>query len=495
MNHLNLKTIKRVLCIMVLLLSVVFLSSYGIQRYTLAHYQDDLYENGVIQDVARLLPTKIKRLETGREEEQIVDIIKKANKDHLPVSISGNRHSQGGHTYYSNGVVLDMTQYNQILAIDPKRKTIHVQSGATWDQIQKALAPHRLAVKVMQSQNIFTVGGSISANIHGRDIHHESLGSTINWFRLLLADGRVVKVDRETNSELFNHVIGGYGLFGVILDVELQVTDDEIYEIQSNTVAVKDFPEYVKKLRANPYIKLAYGRISTAPQTLLNSLFVVEYHHSFETLEQNESLRVLKSDEQTWLTEELLNFSRKTQIGKDVLWDLQKKYFLSLNHSKISRNNSMRSESDFLLYKNPNNTDALQEFFVPIDEFPAYIEDLKRFLEKDNINLLNLTIRYVSKDDGPTLSYAKDDMIALVALFNHGKKKEDVEKAQRSIQNIIDVTIKHNGSFYLPYYPYATKGQLVRSYPKFSTFVAAKDKYDPNGLFMNLFYERYRNEE
>ncbi|GHI00426.1 FAD-binding protein [Neobacillus kokaensis] len=495
MNHLKIKTIKRVLCILVLLLSVVFLSSYSIQRYTLAHYQDDLYENGVIQDVARLLPTKIERMETGKEEKQIVDIIKRANEEHLPVSISGNGHSQGGHTYYPNAVVLDMTQYNRVLAIDPKRKTIHVQSGATWDQIQKALAPYGLAVKVMQSQNIFTVGGSISANIHGRDIHHESLGSTINWFRLLLADGRIVKVDRETNPELFHHVIGGYGLFGVILDVELQVTDDEIYEMISDTVPVQDFPEYVKKLRANPNVKLAYGRISTAPRTLLDSIFVVEYHQLSETLEQNESLRVLKHDEQTWLTEELLNFSRKTQIGKDVLWDLQTKYFLSLNHSKISRNNSMRSESDFLLYKNPNNTDVLQEFFVPIDEFPAYIEDLKVFLDKDDINLLNLTIRYVSKDDGPALSYARDDMIALVALFNHGKKKEDVEKAQRSIQEMIDITLKHNGTFYLPYYPYATKEQLIKSYPKFPTFVAAKEKYDPKGLFMNLFYERYRYEE
>jgi hypothetical protein len=36
---------------------------------------------------------------------QIVDILKKAKQDHLKVSISGKRHSQGGHTYYPDGVV------------------------------------------------------------------------------------------------------------------------------------------------------------------------------------------------------------------------------------------------------------------------------------------------------------------------------------------------------------------------------------------------------
>lgn len=484
---------KRLSLVCTLLTVVVFVGAYLLQQYSLAHYRDDLFQNGVIMDVGRLLPTKIERIETAKEEEQIKEIIKKAEKQHLKVSISGARHSMGGHTYYPGGVVIDMSSYNRILGINKKQSTIHVQSGATWDSIQKALAPYGLAVKVMQSQNIFTVGGSMSANVHGRDIRNESLGDTINWFRLLLADGTVIKVDRQSQPELFYNVIGGYGLFGVILDVELQVTDDEVYVIKSKDVSVKEFPDYVHRLRNNPGIKLAYGRLSTAPGSLMDSLYVVEYHKTAH--KHDKKLMDLKEDHQTFLTSELLNLSRKTGWGKDVLWNLQRNYFFALDGQYISRNNSMRSESDFLLYKNPTDTDVLQEFFVPIDEFPSYVQELKTFLRQDEIDLMNITIRYVSKDESPALSYAKDDMIALVALFNHGKKKEDVEKAKASIRKMIDITLAHHGTFYLPYYPYASKLQLIQSYPKFPDFVAAKEKWDPDHLFMNLFYEEYRDEK
>ncbi|MGG1679504.1 FAD-binding protein [Neobacillus sp. NRS-1170] len=478
---------------MILFLVVfTFSVSFACFQYSLSHYPDDMYQNNTIQDVGRLLPTKIERIEKGKEVDQIAHILKKAQSEGLKVSIAGKRRSQGGHTYYPDGVVLDMTSFNKILEIDKKRKTIHVQSGATWDDIQKAIAPEGLAVKVMQSQNIFTVGGAISVNVHGRDIKNESLGNSINWFHLLLPNGKIVKVDRQSEPELFKDVLGGYGLFGVILDVELQVTDDEVYEIRAKKVSVEEFPVYVHSLRENSEVKMAYARISVAPKTSMDSMYVVEYHKTKQPLK--EKLRKLKEDQQPFLTYSFLNLSRKTSLWKDLLWYLQEKYILSLDKTLISRNNAMRSESDFLLYKSQRDTDSLQEFFIPIDEYPSYVKDMKAFLKKDDINLLNFTIRYVSKDDSSRLSYAKTDMIALVALFNHGKQKQDVEKAQQSIQGMIDITLRHNGTFYLPYYPYASKKQLLEAYPNFDEFVKEKEKYDPNENITSLFYERYRNE-
>lgn len=483
---------KKILLVTISLILFVIAISYIVYKYSLKHYGDDLRIDHTVQDVSRLLPTKVLRVENGKEESQIKNIVSKAKKEKVKVSISGKQHSQGGHTYYPDGVVLDMTSYNKILKIDQKKKTILVQSGATWDDIQKALAPYGLAVKVMQSQNIFTVGGSISSNIHGRDIKNESLGKTINWFRLLLPNGEIKKIDRKSEPELFKNVIGGYGMFGVILEVELQVTDEQLYKIVTKNVKVKDFSSYVHKLRNNPKVKMAYARISVAPKTLMNEILVVEYHQTNEKWENHEELKKLKQDEGTFITYELLNLSRKTDFGKDLLWYSQEKYMHTLNGKFISRNNAMRSESDFLLYKNSKTTDTLQEFFIPIDEFPMFVKDMKEFLKKDDINLMNYTIRYVSKDSTSRLNYAKDDMIALVALFNHGKEKNEIKKAKKSIQKMIDITLIHHGTFNLTYYPYAKKQQVRRAYPEFEEFLQQKRNYDPNEVFMNLFYEEYK---
>ncbi|NQD67859.1 FAD-binding oxidoreductase, partial [Bacillus haikouensis] len=207
----------------------------------------DKRDENVITDVGRLMPIKIKKLIKDKEEDSMIETIKDANEKDLKISIAGKRHSQGGHTYYPDGIVLDMTEYNQVLDVDPDKKTIHVQSGATWDDIQKAINPHGLSVKVMQSQNIFTIGGSLSVNVHGRDIRNGSLIETVNWFRLLKPDGKVIKVSRDENSEYFPLVIGGYGLFGVILDVELQLTKDELYTMRTNEISYVKYPEYFNK--------------------------------------------------------------------------------------------------------------------------------------------------------------------------------------------------------------------------------------------------------
>ena len=52
------------------------------------------------------------------------------------------QHSQGGQTYYPNGTMLDMKGYNKILEFDPEKKQITVQSGVTWNDIQKKINPY-----------------------------------------------------------------------------------------------------------------------------------------------------------------------------------------------------------------------------------------------------------------------------------------------------------------------------------------------------------------
>src|SRR5699024_6636037 len=112
---------------------------------------------------------KMKAIKSSDDEDELRKIIREAKKNADPISISGMQHSQGGQTLYPNGILLDMKSYNKILKLDKEKKLITVQSGVTWADIQSYINPYGLALKVSQSQNIFTVGGSLSVNVHGRD--------------------------------------------------------------------------------------------------------------------------------------------------------------------------------------------------------------------------------------------------------------------------------------------------------------------------------------
>src|SRR5262245_31900361 len=180
-----------------------------------------------INDISCLNPTPIHSAITVRDEDDIRQAFAFARSYGVRVSIAGARHSQGGHAFAKNNVVLDMRTYNR-MSLDAAKKILTVQSGATWHDIQNRLHP-QFAVKAMQSTDVFTVGGSISVNAHGMDHQAGSVGRTIRSMRVMLPDGSIHRVSRTQEPELFGLVIGGYGLFGVILDAEIEVADNAIY--------------------------------------------------------------------------------------------------------------------------------------------------------------------------------------------------------------------------------------------------------------------------
>ena len=94
-----------------------------------------------------------------------------------------------------------------------------VRSGTTWAEVQELANREGLAVRVQQSSNNFTAGGSLSVNCHGRDKDFGPIASTVRSLRVLLADGRILTATPEDPSDseaggLFAAVLGGYGLVG-----------------------------------------------------------------------------------------------------------------------------------------------------------------------------------------------------------------------------------------------------------------------------------------
>ncbi|MDK0291588.1 FAD-binding oxidoreductase [Salmonella enterica] len=445
----------------------------------------------MMEDYGQLLPTKIKEVQGAKSEAALQNWVKDSIENGEKISVAGMQHSQGGQTYYPNGIVIDMKNYDKILDYNPEEKTITVQSGATWEEIQKKINPDHLALQVMQSQNIFTIGGSISVNAHGRDIRYGSLIDTVESFRLLTPKGDIINVSRVENSTLFPLVIGGYGLFGIILDVTLHLTDDELYQIRSRSIDYEDYPYYfIHEVQQNEEIRMHIARLSVAPETLLREMYVTDYELAAnqKNLANNAEL---KRDTLAAPQKFMLGLSRYSDWGKNLLWDLQNKLYVGQSGNYISRNNAMRGDSKFMEYENPNKTEILQEYFVPIDEFTIYLDDLREVLEKEELNLLNITVRYVNKDEEAVLSYAKEEMFALVLLINQGKSKKEIEKTEKVLQKMIDVTLKHDGSYYLPYYSYPTQAQMDEAYPRNKEFFEQKKKFDPNEVFMNLFYKEY----
>jgi len=218
----------------------------------------------LMNDVSRLNPTYVKKIVANDEIRGLKEILAEAHKNNLKVSIAGRKHSMGGHAFYDDAVVLDMTSFNKILWLDKKNKIIRVQSGADWKKVIEYINPYNLSVGVMQAYNTFTIGGSLSVNVHESDPNYGPLIETVQSFRLLLANGTILNVSRTENSELFGLVIGGYGLFGVILDVDLQLTNNNIYQKNEYNIDYQSYYSTFRNVQKNNGIKSVYARTSIA---------------------------------------------------------------------------------------------------------------------------------------------------------------------------------------------------------------------------------------
>ena len=127
---------------------------------------------GFADDASRLNLTKVNRVwsipeDVDEAEKQLAELLELARRERLPVSIAGARHSMGGHTIAPDGIVINMRPFRHMTLNDAKDR-LHVQAGALWEEIIPYLDARGRSVAVMQSNNSFSVGGSISVNCHGR---------------------------------------------------------------------------------------------------------------------------------------------------------------------------------------------------------------------------------------------------------------------------------------------------------------------------------------
>ena len=104
----------------------------------------------------------------------------------------------------------------------------------------------------MQSYCSFSVGGTIAVNAHGITSDH-CLAQSVVSFNIVDANGDVTHCDRDSKdvrqNELFRCAIGGYGLFGVITEVEFEVEENCLLDVDAILVTVEDFRHYYETAR------------------------------------------------------------------------------------------------------------------------------------------------------------------------------------------------------------------------------------------------------
>jgi FAD/FMN-containing dehydrogenase len=152
----------------------------------------------------------------------VVTAVNFARDNGLDLAVRCGGHNGPGLGSVDDGLVIDLRALNQV-TVDPDTRTATVGGGALLGEVDAATHEHGLA----------TPGGIISTTgaaglILGGGIGHltRKAGLSIDnvlGARVVLADGRVVTADEQTNPDLFWAIRGGGGNFGVVTELKLRL--------------------------------------------------------------------------------------------------------------------------------------------------------------------------------------------------------------------------------------------------------------------------------
>lgn len=147
-------------------------------------------------------------------------------------------------------VVASSVLADRLLAFDPATGLLRAEAGLSLYDLVHLFLPRGWMPPVVPGTQFVTLGGAVASDIHGKN-HHVSgtFGRHVTWLRMRLADGRIVETTRELHPDLFLATIGGMGLTGHILEVEVRMVRVPSPWILGESFRVPNLRSYLDALR------------------------------------------------------------------------------------------------------------------------------------------------------------------------------------------------------------------------------------------------------
>jgi len=408
-----------------------------------------------------------------------------ARAEGRPVNVGAARHSMGGQAIPRDGTAI--TVDDAWLEPDTAAGIYRVNGGARWSDVIAALDPLGFSPAVMQSNHDFGVAATFSVNAHGWPVPFGPMGATVRSLRMVLPNGDLVTASRQENADLFALAMGGYGLIGLIVDLEVDMVPNQRLAPRFAAMPAATFPATFAEAVADPTKPMVYGRLNVDRARLFNEALLVSYS---PTEDQSDLPAATGSGTMAHLASRLY----RGQVGREGMkrWRWWIESGLAPRLAGESTRNSLMNEPVVTLDdRNPGRVDILHEYFVPLDAFGGFLQACRDVIPDAFVEFLNVTLRYVDVDPVSVLAHSPTPRIAAVMSFTQEKTARAEADHARMTRALIDRVLEIGGSYYLPYRPHARIDQFTTAYPRASEFAAAKREIDPGLTLRNNLWDSY----
>ncbi len=417
-------------------------------------------------------------------------VVRDAQERRFNLCIAGGRHAMGGQQFLSEGVLVDMRGMNRIIAFDQQRGLIEVGAGIEWpaliDYLEAAQAGSVEKWTIAQKQSgadRLTLGGALSANVHGRGLAKKPIIADVESFTLVDAAGTLRRCSRTDNAELFRLVIGGYGLFGIIATVTLRLVRRQKVERVVEIVEVdKLMAAFDERIAAG----FLYGdwqfAIDPAAADFLSRGVFSCYRPVDPATPLTEAPKELRVDD--WR-----NLMYLAHTDKKKAWELYSGHYLATSGQIYWSDRMQQSvyidgyhrELDPELSGGKPATEMISEIYMPREALSAFLAEVRADFRANAVNLIYGTVRLVERDDESFLAWATQPWACVIFNLHVAHDEPSLAKAAEDFRRLIDRGRQHGGSYYLTYHRWANRAEMAAAYPNFRRIPAAQAAVRPGG--------------
>ena len=403
----------------------------------------------------------------------------------------------------NNNMILDTTKMNMVLDWCSDSGQIKVQPGVTFSDIFLICLKDNWTLNSCPGGMLVTVGGAISNNVHGKDAwKYGNFGNQVLSLKLLTSSGDIIVLDREIDKIIFDAVVGGMGLLGIIIEATIQLRKVPSPFVQVSTKVFKNTSEVIKNIE----------------DSKKNSDFIVSWNDGFSNNSELGRGYVVSGKwietDKTIVPEKRFRkaLDRPTRIFGVIpakpFWFMARPIFMpwsikqvnklhfniakrKANHSK--NNHQLFTEYNFMHNKIPDIRNVYRPYgfyefepLIPLKAGPEAVDEVFHICKKHSCEPLVSAIKSHKEEDN-ILSYAGNGYSIGLVIQAKNRSRSQVENFTSELFNH---TISCGGMDYLAKNEFITREIFQKMYPRYKEFINIKKKLDPISLFSSDMFNR-----
>jgi FAD/FMN-containing dehydrogenase len=456
----------------------------------------------LVNDIhSQLNPTRVKEIVNISSVADLQRTLRRAAASRTAVSIAGGRHAMGAQQFAEQSMLLDTTRFNRVRSFDRARGIVDVEAGIMWPALveyllkEQAGRPKQFGIAQKQTgADRLTIGGALSANVHGRGLKMKPFVGDVESFVLIDAAGNARTCSRTENAELFRLAIGGYGLFGVISTVKLRLVPRQKIQRMVEVRLVDELPQAFEQRIADGFVfgDFQFSVDETSDDFLRKGVFSC-YRPVDPATPMPEAQRELGDED--WHALLLLAHNNKA-----TAFDRYSKYYLSTSgqlywsdtHQMSTYLDDYHVRLDTQLGVKDRATEMITEIYVPRPALPSFMAEVAAKFRTNGVPIVYGTVRLIEQDDETFLAWAKQPYACIIFNLHVVHTAEGRERAAQAFRDLIDMGLKRGGRYYLTYHRHARREQVEAAYPQLPECLRLKRKYDPEERFQSEWYRYYK---